>query len=189
MKRNAFTIFEVLLSTVVIGFIAMLLTSSLVTSKNTETLKAALNKNTTFLNQIYQAIPMLQIQGKIAPGTITANRFMQAVALTSKCIDLKPNGTQIINNRKFGTYFYDNPTQNRLTSDGNINENQFSLFCLNNNTGQWSGNTIILKNNVIIINNNAGNIVLDVNGRKSPNVVGKDIYIFTVNDTRLELQQ
>ena len=166
MKRNAFTIFEVLLSTIVIGFIAMILTSSLVSSKNTETLKAALNKHTTYLQQVYQSIPMLQLQGKIMHGPITANIFMQAVALTSKCIDLKPDGTQISANQKFNTYFYDNSTRNRLSSD--INANQFSIFFLNKNTNAWSGNTIILKNNVIIINNNAGNIVVDVNGRKSP---------------------
>lgn len=182
MKRNAFTIFEVLLSTIVIGFIAMILTSSLVSSKNTETLKAALNKHTTYLQQVYQSIPMLQLQGKIIHGPITANTFMQAVALTSKCIDLRPDGTQIPANQKFTTYFYNN-----VPIDENIPQNP-TIFHLTNG-GNWQGNTVILKNNVIIIDNNSGNIVVDVNGRKSPNVVGKDIYIFTVSDTRLELQQ
>jgi len=198
IKRNAFTIFEVLLSTIVIGFIAMLLTSSLVSSKSKETLNAALKKNTTYLQQTYQAIPMLQMQGKLPPGAVDADTFMKAIVLTSKCIDLRPNGILVPQaNRKFSQYIYSN--SNDIKNITNVDYGAISYGRKSNKeVGEeeevpeeevfnWQGTTIILKNNVIISKKDNSTIVVDVNGRKAPNVVGQDIYTFTVNDNNLVL--
>jgi len=178
-KLKAFTIFEVLLSLVIIAAISMVMMPGLVSITTNQSLFAALTKTYSDLRQTVQAVPMLQMKGKIAPGDVDIDKFMQALALTHKCIDLKSDGTLISSaNKKYSSYIYSSAP----TAKTNVTYGGTSYY-YDNATRVWQNTTIILKNNVIISKANDGNtIVVDVNGKKLPNAPGLDIYFFKIEN-------
>ena len=184
-NKKGFTIAELVVALLLISCIAMILMPIVFNDSKKQVLMTALNKNYNTLLEIHQTIPMLQARGKIPPGSINTTTFMQAVVLTQKTIGTASNGNALANNNKFSQYIAG--YANKTTPSGLLTYDQFALNNINitNNTD----NTIILKNGVFIsvipVNNggvNTNYIMVDINGSKTPNTTGEDIFFFEINN-------
>ena len=146
-NKKGFTIAELTVAMLLICFIAMLLMPIVFNDSKKQILMTALNKNYSTLLEIHKTIPMLQARGKIAPGSINATTFMQAVALTQNAIGLTADGTVMNVNNKFNQYIAGYTT----TPTNILAYTQFSLNTPAENADvNITKNTIILRNGVFI---------------------------------------
>ena len=174
-NKKGFTIAELTVAMLLICFIAMLLMPIVFNDSKKQVLITSLNKHYTTLLEIHHAIPMLQARGKISPGSIDTTTFMQAAALTQKAIGLNSDGT-VAGNNKFRQYISGYTT----TPNGIVAYTQFSL-----NDANAANTTIILKSGVFISRYNNTTIMIDINGRKTPNRTGEDIFFFEIISNNL----
>ena len=175
-KKKGFTIVELVIALMLIAAISMILTPVLFNNTDNQILLTSLNKNYTMLQEIHQAIPMLQARGRIPQNNNINNQtFMTAVALTQKAIGLNSDGTSEDNNK------FKHALNGYTTTPAKI-INNYTDFNLPDNPART---TIILKNGVFIsqcqINGN-NYIMIDTNGIKSPNKTGRDIFFFSVTN-------
>ena len=173
-NKKGFTIAELVIALILVSFIAMLLMPIVFNDSKKHVLMAALNKNYTNLLEIHKTIPMLQARGKIAPGSITVEKFMEATVLTQNAIGINSNGFALADaNNKFTQYI-----AGYTTTPANL-LNSYTQFSLTNT----ANTTIIFKNGVYISQYTSGGtdyIMVDINGRKTPNRTGEDIFFFEI---------
>jgi len=150
---NGFTIAELVIAMIIIAGIAMILMPTLLASHEKQVFVTALQKTYTQLQDINQATDMLIARGSISATTTNPQKtFIDTVYETQKTVDFE---------KKDKNYFKEYNSK------------------LVKSVSYEKDNTAVLKSGIIIMND-GNNIVVDVNGLKRPNVVGKDIYYFQI---------
>ena len=154
MKRKAFTIAELMVAMIIIGAIGIILMPMIMSDNEKQVLKVSLEKTYASLKQSAQAISLLTARGKITPGTTAMAKMITAINESQK---LMPDGK----------------TDNYLSGYNLVGDNKIA----------------VLRNGIIITvetetetGTETNYIIVDVNGIKKPNVVGRDIYYFEVKD-------
>ena len=158
-KFRAFTIAEIVIAMVVLSSIAMILMPVLIKDTNKQTTDTALEKTYSLLQQTARSVGLLTTRGKLSYNSVAVYTLFEALEATTKA----KKGTD----RKSEGYFDD------YTTDLPVN------FVANGD------NTLILGNGVFVMYMNELSpgigpyIVLVVNGKRTPNKVGKDIFFFS----------
>ena len=157
--REGFTIAEIVIAMVVLAGIAMILMPVLFNNAQNQITDTALNKTYSTFQQTARSVGLLVSQGKIVASADDADTFFQALQQTSRVVERSKNVT-----------YFEN-----YTTD--IDENDV----LTANTA----NTVVLKNGVFVSHKTIDGhpyIVVDTNGLRTPNKVGKDIFFFEVKN-------
>ncbi|MCR4880711.1 MAG: type II secretion system GspH family protein [bacterium] len=176
-KKKAFTIAEIVVAMMVLGTIAMVLMPVLYNDTEERVTDAALNKTYSTFQQTARSIGLLISTGKIAPSSTPTFTFFQALTETSKTINVMDLSDVDSNIDVRGDADNAKANMDVYLEDYNPDKKV---------TGITPGyaNTVILKNGVfVMLDIRAADeyIVIDVNGKKKPNEVGRDIFYFTVN--------
>lgn len=176
-KLVAFTLAEVLITLGIIGIVAAMTIPSLMQKTQDKELKVAWKKNYSVLNQVVMRMAVDNggsIVGVFTSGSDMRDKFAQYLLKSKVCDDS-------IGQKCWApdTKGLDNST-GVLDSGSSIMLNDGSLvqFWLNdsNCVSDW-GTPPVYKR--------CGGGVVDVNGLKKPNVIGKDIFPFSVLDGRI----
>lgn len=151
LKKKAFTIAELVIAMMVVAAIGMILMPTLMADNEKQVLKVSLEKSYATLRQSAQAASLLAAQGKIVPGTASTAVFMSSIAQTQKLMRETKQDIYLANYEPV------------LIAERGV--------------------TTVLKNSIIIMVDTSAPpyIVVDVNGTKQPNKVGRDIYYFTTD--------
>ena len=173
MKRKAFTIAELMVAMIIIGAIGIILMPMIMSDNEKQVLKVSLEKTYASLKQSAQAISLLTARGKITPGISAQSKFYIAITETQKQMKLNAAKTylgQYIENylKHLDDYHSDYDTTVVL-------KNGIIIKCPNVNPAPTTPRTTISSVT-------KHHVVVDVNGIKKPNVVGRDIYYFEVKD-------
>ena len=166
--KKAFTIAEIAVAMCVLGGIAALLMPVLYNDTEDKVLETALNKTYSTFQQTARSIGLLISRGRIAPGSTPTFTFFQALTETAKTIDdmnlsdvdgqnLAANNNANVQS-KMDAYLAGYDPDNAVT--GIVPSGAFVMYDAPPGADEY--------------------IVIDVNGRKKPNVVGRDIFYFTV---------
>jgi type II secretory pathway pseudopilin PulG len=173
MSRSytAFTLAEVLITLGIIGVVAALTIPTLMNNTNEQELITAWKKNFSMLSQAVTQIVYENTTLSICPydGTDSARTCMRDEFLKhltaikvcdatngAECFHVNNDGTKFLNNTLNTNYW--GPTTSAILKDGTLL--RFSV-----------GNS-----NCSDLTTDCGEIWVDVNGFKKPNVVGKDIF-------------
>ena len=185
MTRNydAFTLAEVLITLVIVGVIAAMTIPTLMNKTNKQEYVSRLKKSYSTLSQATNRIiaeqgnPRGDIGGWATSAEAVFNMYKKYLSHTKTC---EPN---------VAGCFDDTYKHLRLTTSPNFNIARRYAFILSD------GSEIILRTggdfNNSCSNLSAGsndvcqNILVDVNGRKGPNIVGKDVFGFVLKQDGL----
>jgi len=164
-SKKGFTITELVVAMMLVSGIAMILMPSLVADNEKHVYATALKKLYAQLQQTNQAVGMLQARGQISQGNMLV-AYMDTLERTTKIV---PD-----NQKSKYLYSYSAKPADCVAADG-------ALACPNG---------IVLKNGMFLFFDNRVYVVgdpteveyyiitVDVNGKKKPNDVGKDIFYF-----------
>lgn len=150
--KSGFTIAELLVAMMLIAGIAMIMMPTLMSDNERQIFATTLKKVYSQLQQTNQAIALLQTRGVISPVTTSASlseAFFQTTKLASPS-----KATDLLEGYAIV------PDKNGISP---------SIPAL----------SAVGKNGIFYFFDNAtGIVVVDVNGRKAPNTIGRDIFYF-----------
>lgn len=185
-KKSAFTIAEVLITLLIIGVVASIVIPNLINDSQNAELKVQFKKMHATVSQTYNLI-LLDNGGSIvglcsssewtSPGCL-ANIFKPYLSINKSCSNSLSEGCW----HQANQWYYLSPSASNgpfagLLLDSTNKTNSFSGFILNNGAMI----TFFLANkdcsNTLLSNiPYCGYFMVDTNGFKGPNTVGKDIY-------------
>lgn len=174
MSNKGFTLAEVLLTLVIVGVVAALTIPSLVNQVGDDNLKKSWKKTYTDLNQA--AIQILTdnsgtFRGVFANNTELLNKFSEKMSYVKKCTSSVDEGC-----------FY---SSSELYFKSGESANSWDLnkpgFVLGNGAAIYFNNA----NTTCTDTTRCGEIVVDVNGSKKPNVIGKDLFLINIVGNRI----
>ena len=166
-RKLGFTIAELVIATMLVAGIAMIMLPILQSNNERQIFTASLRKTITELQQINQAIGLLQARGEIGIE-------VDIIEVIPKVMKLqKQKGTNSYKYTFVSGYTHPNDMPPRqFVDNGNLSSSAGGT-----NDITW----YVLKNGVyFFIYGDPGEqtILVDINGKKQPNRVGKDLYYF-----------
>lgn len=175
---NGFTLAEVLITLVIIGIIAVMTIPTLMKNTQKQEFVTALKKAQSTLQN---ALVSMAKENDSSPGDysfLRTVRFVDELEKVANVIKKCNNSEQCFGTslRGGGVYKYPNNTLTYFT-DGRsavLADGQFVSYCPLSSSDATYGISDEDKSNAII------RIVMDINGNKSPNVVGRDVFYFYV---------
>jgi prepilin-type N-terminal cleavage/methylation domain-containing protein len=185
MKNNlkAFTLAEVLITLLIIGVVASLVIPAIINDTQKEEFVTGAKKTYSVLNQVAELIKMdnggTYVDAFLSTSD-TVNKFAEKLSYTAKCTNATNDGTcwhldntmmKTLDGLDWGTT---SPTtaQGLKLNDGNLVWFiQVSKDCSNSST--WSLDTSNPNNPFNYV---CSLLIIDVNGFKSPNRMGRDIF-------------
>ena len=172
--KKAFTLAEVLITLGIIGVVAALTIPTLVKDYQKKTYVAALKKSHAELTEVFKRIKATE-----NASTIRGSSLYQAILNDEDVYDKFKNHMNIIKYDKDLPYNY-------LFIDQLTEESNEIIDCTNSNCFQMTNGAIFnisprsglqsRKNNLLF------NITIDINGEKSPNRFGRDVFNFWMDD-------
>lgn len=159
--KTGFTIAELTIATLLIAGIAMILMPSLVADNERQVYATSLKKIYTDLQQTNQAIGLLTAKGEIQSGLSAISTFKTALSKTKKMVNISTYNGYL---RGY------NPQIDPEVSFSSAIPNE-DIF--------------ILKNGMFFFFDNDDNFIVDINGKKQPNITGKDIFYFRIDDNSI----
>lgn len=171
-SKKGFTLTELVVAMMLVAGIAMILMPSLVADNEKQVYATALKKVYAQLQQTYQAVGMLQARGQISQGSM----FYAYKDTLEKTTKIVPDNQKI----KYLDAYSAKPDDCVVVKD--------VLKCPNGIVLK-NGMFLFFDENVYKVMNKADAtkqeseyyiITVDVNGKKSPNTVGKDIFYFLI---------
>lgn len=154
--RTGFTIAELTIATLLIAGIAMIMMPSLRADNERQVYATSLKKIYTDLQQTNQAIGLLIAKGEMQSGLNAISAFKIALLKTKK----------MVNTSTYNGYLRGyKPQIDPAVSFSSAKPNE-DIF--------------ILKNGMFLFFDKDNNFVIDINGKKQPNMTGKDIFYFTI---------
>lgn len=169
-RKQAFTLAEVLITIIVIGVVAMLVIPPLVNAMQEAALKSQWKETYSLFNQAAQKFlldnpDVTSLHNYCAYDhhrTFCRDAFLTYLKYVKKCDDTDTNRSCFSHNAKF----YDGVR---------------SI----DNWDYVKSNGAILANGSMFNYDYGAQILVDVNGEKGPNIVGKDIFSIIMQDRRL----
>jgi len=165
--KKGFTLAEVLITLLIIGIIASITIPGIINNTSETEYYTALKQT---YSDISNAVIMVQANnnGRVNLGTAstTSLTFMNDFCNVMSCIQ-QDTGANIFGTMKY-RYYKSETAFTRGTSYAAILNNGNILHFVDNNTCTWYGV------------NSCGRIFIDINGKKGPNMWGKDFYTFHV---------
>lgn len=158
--REGFTIAEIVVAMLVLGGIAMILMPVLFNNAQEQITATSLNKTYSTFQQTARSVGLLISKGQIVASPNDADTFFQALQQTAKVVEQTKNVT-----------YFEGYTTDITDEATNFAANQ--------------ADTVVLKNGVFVSSktyNGTNYIVVDTNGLREPNKVGKDIFFFEVKN-------
>ena len=179
--RKGFTLAEVLITLVIIGVIAALTIPALMNKTNEQETVVAVKKAYSVISQAYQRV--IAENGEIIPSSLGENGT-DATKTLGKMFAKQLNTQKVCGISSGGDCFADKYTyfDGSVVPDFNndnfwyklrLNDGMSLGFVKLNNTYEIRGNSEPL-NYVIVY------VIVDVNGDKAPNIVGKDVFAFYI---------
>jgi len=181
-RKLGFTIAELVIATMLVAGIAMLMLPSLKSDNERQVFGTSLKKTMTELQQITQAVGMLEARGKVslAEGDVVTLKktfpeiMKEATKKTYKSY-LKDYKPQLVG------YDKDNPlvfvyNQAEISDNNIFISKSGKFFYFDEITDATTGEI-------------TNNLIVDVNGKKQPNKTGKDIYYFSVGKTSMSVAE
>lgn len=174
LTDKGFTLAEVLLTLVIVGIVAALTIPALVNQVGDDNLKKAWKKTYTDLNQA--AIHVLMdnsgtFRGVFTNNTELLNKFSEKMSYVKKCTSSVDEGCFYSSSE---LYFKSGESANTwdLNKPGLVLGNGAALFF------NWADPncTDITR---------CGEIAVDVNGSKKPNIIGKDFFLINIVGNRI----
>lgn len=174
--KKAFTLAEVLITLAIIGVIAAISVPSLIQKTNQAELKTAWKKDFAMISQAADTIAYETGSFKGICATATdlnciRDYFSNYLKVVKKC-DINTSQDNCWSRHKFMNGTDDYSTYGAKSSMI-LNSGAFVLFYANSST---------CTSNLSNAGNACTTIVVDVNGFKNPNVIGKDIFALNVYD-------
>ncbi len=166
MKKNAFTLAEVLITLAIVGVVAAVSLPTLNTNVQKQGLSSQIAK---FYNQYTKAIEMYKVDNELdeLPNSFDADAFVRRYfKVTQKCERQGNSG---------------NPTAECFADSYRAINGNASY--LGSDIYSTVGTAYMLADGAVMSLRNDGRVVtFDVNGRKGPNINGYDLQTFTVYD-------
>ena len=162
-RKLGFTIAELVIATMLVAGIAMLMLPSLKSDNERQVFGTSLKKTMTELQQITQAVGMLEARGKVslAEGDV---------------VTLKKTFPEIMKEATKKTYkSYLKSYKPQLVNTVDFTDASTYIF--------------IAKSGKFFYFDKDNNLIVDVNGKKQPNRTGKDIYYFSVGKTSMSVAE
>jgi prepilin-type N-terminal cleavage/methylation domain-containing protein len=176
-----FTLAEVLITLAVIGVVAMIIIPNMINSTSDTELKTAWKKDFADLSNTYKL--MIMDNGGSAKGLFQStydikDNFKKYLNYSKDCANANvtecfhaAGTTKNLN----GTTFSDPPNVGLVLSNG-------TLIGIPSSGSDYSGCTTAIGTSTA---QSCSYIYIDVNGFKSPNIVGKDIFMVYLQDTSI----
>jgi len=186
-SKKGFTIAELTLAMLLVAGIAMILMPSLVADNERQVFSTALQKTYAELQQTNQSVGLLTARGRIVPGQSAIATLQAAIPQTMKAI---PANKQLDSLRGYRP----NTSPELVNTNGlvagislTVLKNGIFIFLDTdgNHLVDADGNPILDRNGEQVVEH-TGNLIIDINGKKQPNLVGKDIFYFTVTKDETE---
>lgn len=183
----AFTLAEVLITLAIIGVVAAITIPALMNRTQDKEFKTKMKKEYSVLSEAFQSLKndygdsiidaFADCPHPEAPDRCLKDTFKQKLSYWQECeTDNFPEGVCVVpytditrlNGDAHGGLYFDGSE-----STLNLNDGSSVTFVGNSLTCQWALNASTYTNA-------CGMAVLDVNGLKKPNTIGKDIYLFFI---------
>lgn len=180
-KKKGFTLSEVLLVLSVIGVISALTIPTLIQKVSDDQYKTAWKKNFSVLNQA--AMQIIANNGSLVSGTSAGLSAINSNTMKNELSKYISTLKTCNNGQSFGDCWHSSwgRLDGTTDTDGNFSGMIFSdgtlLITWIHDSCTWA-----IKAGV---SNSCGWMKIDVNGFKSPNTIGKDIFLIGVFDDRI----
>jgi len=172
-RNNGFTLAEVLITLAIIGVIAAITIPTLLQNKQEQELKIAFKKTYSELAQATQRVihdnggTMVGICPTSSPDCLK-DKYEAYLNIIKSCISSQANGNCWYDNDGSSKYLSGNPK-----TDWSDNA---TLMLNNGSVVRISMYDIECKSDKFSPKGDCGAFIVDVNGLKKPNIVGKDIF-------------
>ncbi len=201
-KKLGFTIAELTIAMMLVAAIAMIMMPTLMQNYEKQVFVTSLKKTYTMLEQTNQAVSLLKAQGRIQAGLSPKDSFKAALNATTK-LATPANAARYLEEYdiKGVNYFGTGNEQAKLLARQGCLAQGTDSACLTYVNSMCNGaadvdackadaklmcgNCAVLKSGTFIFYEAPNTIIVDVNGRKNPNTVGKDVYYFSINDASI----
>ena len=177
MKKNGFTLAEVLITLVIIGVISALAVPALIQNTQKQEYVSALKKAYSTLSQAMQEIIAEEGSPKGDGGWVkdaesVYNLFKQHLNVLKDCGSSAGCFNQLGSTANKGYKHLDKSTREYTSHNFNIDA---------------AGRKLILADGVqIFFTSGGGSMYIDINGEKAPNQFGRDVFYFIIDENGLK---